>query len=209
MPIVDGYRITLTIEGRQLGGTAACNGYGATLSGDTGEVLVGEIGMTAMACQPPEVMASERTYTDGLTRVSRLALSGDMLELTGSGVSLSYVRLAAVPTGELLGTVWTLETLVQGDTASSVAGAPATLQLLPDGTVAGSTGCRELTGRYVVTGDEVLFTEFSAAGECPADLQTQDNHVVSVLGDGFTVAIEGDRLTMTSSGSDGLVYHSG
>ncbi len=85
-------------------------------------------------------------------------------------------------------------------------GEPATLELRADGTLVGSTGCRSLSGSYTVAGDEVVFTEFSADGECPSELQSQDDQVVTVLGDGFTVEIDGDRLTLTSSGSEGLVY---
>jgi heat shock protein HslJ len=61
----------------------------------------------------------------------------------------------------------------------------------------------------VVTGDVVQFTSFAAAGECHPDLAWQDGQVVTVLGDGFTVAIEGDRLTVTSTGGEGLTYRAG
>lgn len=84
----------------------------------------------------------------------------------------------------------------------------ATLEFRADGTLSGSTGCRKLTGTYVVKGDEILATELAAEGRCPKDLADQDAHVVTVLGDGFTVAIEGDQLTLMSMGNLGLVYRS-
>ena len=49
-------------------------------------------------------------------------------------------------------------------------------------------------------------TELAAEGECPADLQAQDSHVISVLGDGFRASVEGQVLILTSSGGLGLVY---
>ena len=52
----------------------------------------------------------------------------------------------------------------------------------------------------------MLFSSFRMAGECPAELAEQDGLIVNVLGDGFTTAIEGDRLTLTSRGEEGLVY---
>jgi hypothetical protein len=47
---------------------------------------------------------------------------------------------------------------------------------------------------------------FGAHGECGADVEDQDGRVVSVLGDGFTVEIDGDRLTVTAAGGEGLSY---
>jgi hypothetical protein len=57
-----------------------------------------------------------------------------------------------------------------------------------------------------VRGDEVLFTSFTADGECPEHLAAQDSHVVGVLGDGFRAAIDGERLTITNDGPLGLGY---
>ena len=42
--------------------------------------------------------------------------------------------------------------------------------------------------------------------DCPAGLQQQDSHVVSVIGDGFVPSIEGDLLTLMDPGGVGLVY---
>ena len=72
----------------------------------------------------------------------------------------------------------------------------------------GATGCRELTGTYVVVGDEVQMTNLRADGECPAELADQDAHVIEVLADGFTAAIDGPRLTLSSRGNIGLSYTS-
>jgi heat shock protein HslJ len=72
----------------------------------------------------------------------------------------------------------------------------------------GSTGCRTLDGNYTVSGAELVMTEMSAHGECPAELEEQDNHVVTVLGDGFRVVIEGEALSLTGAGEQGLTYRS-
>ncbi len=58
----------------------------------------------------------------------------------------------------------------------------------------------------MVVGDEVTATTLAAEGECPRELEGQDAHVVTVLGDGFTVAIDGDRLSLSSQGRLGAVY---
>jgi heat shock protein HslJ len=75
-----------------------------------------------------------------------------------------------------------------------------------DGTLTGSTGCRAITGRYVVNGAEIAFNELSTEGECPADLAGQDAHVIEVLGDGFRAAVDGQVLTLSDANGKGLGY---
>jgi heat shock protein HslJ len=206
MSVLDSHPITLAFTVDEVRGTAACNGYGAgyTISGS--EISLTGLGATEMACIPEEVMESEARYLDALLRVSGFTSTEDTLTLTGDAVELVFAALPPVPTAELTGTVWVLESLIEGDSASSAAGERATLELFTDGSMLGSTGCRALHGRYAVFGAEVTMPEMAAEGECPADLQPQDVHVVNVLGDGFRVVVEGQQLTLTASGGLGLVY---
>ena len=200
-----GYRVTLLVDGDQAGGTSACNRYGASWSAHGGQVAVGMPSSTEIGCAP-DVLAAEESYLAALPRVTAAAREGDRLRLTGDGVDLAFTAREGVPVEALVGTTWELGTLVDGDTAATPAGDAATLRLEADGSLSGSTGCRQLSGRYVVTGDEVLFTSFAADGECPEKLATQDSHVVEVLGDGFQAALDGDRLTLTKAGARGLGY---
>ena len=57
--------------------------------------------------------------------------------LTGDGVELRFTPRAPVPDSALVGTGWVLETLVEGEMASSTLGEPAVLLLDADGTSAG------------------------------------------------------------------------
>jgi len=209
IPILDSHPITLSFTEDGAGGTAACNGYGGSysISGDT--IAFSELFQTEMACFPEEAMESERRYLEGLTRVETISLTDETLTLSGEDTELTLSKLPPVPTSELTGTVWVLDGLVTGDTVSSVSGERATLELFSDGSMLGSTGCRTLNGRYVIAGAQVVLNELAAEGDCPADLQEQDNLVVSVLGDGFGVVIEGDTLTVTSIGNEGLIYKAG
>lgn len=58
IPIVPGYRITLTIEDDSAGGRSACNWYGQTISIEDDSLTLGEGSSTAIGCHP-DVMASE------------------------------------------------------------------------------------------------------------------------------------------------------
>ncbi len=206
VPLVDGYPITISFTDEGFDGTAACNGYGGIyeIAGD--QITLSELFGTAMACVADGVMESEQTYLESLLMVDTFSTTDDSLTLTGEGVDLVFAALPAVPAAELTGTVWVLESMVDEDAVSSVGGERATLELFTDGSMLGSTGCRTLHGRFAVNGADVDMPELAAEGECTPELESQDSHVVTVLGDGFRAMVEGDVLTLTALGDQGLVY---
>lgn len=202
--VPDGHRVTLLIEEEQLGGTSACNSYGGEHRIGAGRFETDGLGGTDMGCEP-DVMEAETRYLEALGRAETIQVADDQLVLLGPGAELRFDTVAPVADEEIVGTRWVLETMVEGEVASSVAG-DGFLELHDDGTLEGSTGCRSLRGRWTTNGDQILFPEFAADGECPEQLQAQDGHVVTVLGDGFRAAVEGEQLTVTSTGDLGLVY---
>jgi heat shock protein HslJ len=206
IPILASHPITLSFTEDAAGGTAACNGYGGSyaISGD--ELTISEISSTEMACLPEETMESERMYLEALSRVVTFTMGDESLHLAGEEVDLVFVELQPVPTSELTGTVWVLDGLNEGAAVSTVIGDRATLELFSDGSLLGSTGCRSLNGTYIISGAEVTLTQFAAEGECPDQLQPQDSQVITVLESGFRAAIDGQTLTLTIAGDEGLIY---
>lgn len=205
--LVDGSRITINLEETSLRGTAACNMYAADVAIDGGSFRMRGGGVTDMACRP-NVMESERAYLDALHQVDSIARTGDRLTLIGDATELHFAWLPPIPTAELVDTRWELESLRHGtdNDGTVTSAAPAHLIMKSDGTVVGSTGCRDLHGEWTEQGDEILFTTFGAEGNCPKELREQDTHVVGALGDGFTVEIDADRLTVTGRFGIGLGY---
>lgn len=205
--VIESHPITLTIEGTRIGGTAACNGYGGRLVMRGGEIEIDDFAMTAMACEPGEVMKAEREYVAALERVGTIRSDGDGLVLAGRDVELRFAPLPPPPTAQLVDTVWVLETLFVGDVASPAMGDRATLEMRSDGTFTGSTGCRGFDGRWQESGEQIIAPTMGMTDQaCPAHLADQDSHVVSVVGDGFVPTIDGDLLTLTDPGGVGLVY---
>lgn len=211
VPIVTTHPITMTLDSGRIGGTAACNGYGGgyMLSGSDFSIQDG-LSVTEMACQPEDVMDSERAFLEALVATNRAELTNEGLVLRGPDTELTFTRLEPVPTSDLLGTVWVLEGLLNGDAVTSPASdaEPSTLELFEDGTFVGSTGCREISGLFEVTGAEVQFTDWGAEGECHPGLQEQDSRVISALEGGFRVEIDGNRMTTWVPGDEGLLYRS-
>ena len=204
--VVDSHPITIIFKDEALSGTAACNGYGGAYEHDEDNLRITEFFITEMACSPASVMQSEVEYTTALFNVDTVSVDGDRLELSGTRSDLTFTRLAAVPTSDLQGTVWVLDGLVEGEAVSTVSGERATLELFSDGSLIASTGCRTLTGSYIINDSEVQITDLSASGECTAELAAQDNHVISALEGGFRVEIDGDRMTTWVAGNEGLIY---
>ncbi|HSJ70849.1 MAG TPA: META domain-containing protein [Acidimicrobiia bacterium] len=205
-PIVDGYPITFSVEGEGFGGTAACNVYGGTIVRSDDSIALTEIFQTLMACMDNGVMEAESAFIAALGTVTDWSIVDGQLHLKGSGEPLVFDAVPEVPTEALVDTTWILDTVIQGDAASTPLGDEVTLVLAADGTVTGSTGCRTFSGTWVERNAQVVFTELTMEGDCSADLAGQDSLVVNVLGDGFTAEIDGPTLTITSMGNEGLIY---
>jgi heat shock protein HslJ len=201
--VPDDYRITLIFTGNEVGGQA-CNHYGGRyqLSAD-GTFRLGAMSMTEMACAEP-MMTVEAAYHAALNDVRAVAREGEVLTLSGEVTELVFDLLPPVPDAALQGTRWVLESLISGDAVSSAQG-DAWLVLEADGTMTGSTGCRDLSGRYVVRGDQVAWTDLRADGECGARLEQQDRAVLGVLEQPI-VAVDGDRLTLMLPNGEGLGF---
>ncbi|MCW2743100.1 MAG: uncharacterized protein JWR45_3522 [Blastococcus sp.] len=196
-----------TIEfsaGSRVGGTSFCNGYGGRYELDGGVLRLQDIASTAMGCAGP-VGAAEGAYLDVLlTGPLQAGVEGDRLVLGGDRGTLTFHRLPPVPTTELVGTRWVLESRVEGRTASAAVGEPAVLELREDGSFTASTGCRTLEGSWQATGDSVLLGDYAydTVG-CAPPLERQDLQLTAALGQGFQVSIEGDVLTLGDVDSRG------
>jgi heat shock protein HslJ len=198
-------RATLTFDGTQARGTSFCNHYSSGYSVDGDSIRFEAIGGTEMGCDP-DVMAAETAYVTALGMVETFARDGDDLLLTGEDVELRFRPIPPVPTSALAGTDWVLDTLIDGETASSVMGR-STLRLEHDGSFTATTACTTMTGRWQPTGDRVMFPEATGTSrDCPPEAAAQEAHEAAVLGSGFHVSIEEDRLTASSDDGRGLVY---
>jgi heat shock protein HslJ len=201
-----GGRATLVVSDGELGGTSFCNSYSGTYELDGDDLSVSGLGGTEMACAP-ELMDAESAYLAALGSVEQAATAEGYLVLSGGDAELRYRPVPEVPASDLVGTAWVLETLLDGEVASSTTGARAVLELADDGTLTASTGCRGLTGSWSLEGDVVRVTGVEPeAAACEPDVAAQDDQVVAVLSADFQVAVSEDSLTLTGADGLGLVY---
>lgn len=205
---LSGREVTLAVDGAEVGGTSACNLYGGRVDVSGTQVSFTDLGGTEMACDPP-VMELEQRYLTALQAVERGHRDGDHLVLSGPDVRLELTVAETTPDVDLVGTRWVLDSIVDGETASSSTG-EAGLRLLDDGTLRGTTGCGSVRARYSLRGDEALvdhLAERPRTHACSDEAERQHQHVVDVLSGGFGWRVEEDRLTVTDTTGLGLGLH--
>jgi|GEM_PF-364967 len=226
--VPDTARVTLEVspegDAWRVGGVAACNSYGGTVRTDgTTWAVADGFAVTEMGCDGG-LMDVERAYLDALLAVDAWQrTAGDELVLSGPDVELRFELLEALDPAALVGTTWLLDGLVSGTgpdgavSSTTPSADEATLRLAEDGTVEASTGCRTFTGTWVEPGDEVLLDTFGQRDDspnvgddgtptCDEAVLAQEDHVLSVLGDGFRAEVDGRRLHLTSRDGLGLTW---
>ena len=94
-PVPDGIVPTLEFDGARVAGSGGCNNYGSNASFEDGAVTIApEIMSTRMACQPA-VTEVETQFFQVLPTVSRFAVDGDTLTLTGDADEVLLVFTAS------------------------------------------------------------------------------------------------------------------
>lgn len=215
-------RITLSIaedtdgdaDTDAMGGTAACNGYGGSMRIDLDQLAIEEFSLTEMGCEEP-LQSAESAYVDRLLAMTAFTVAPDgaRLTLTGDGDELVFGGVVEVEEVSLVGTEWTVDTVLSGDTASSVpTGArQAVFRFDEDGTFTLFTGCRDFEGEWSLTGDTLQVPSsgvvavsrgVGADGEltCSDEAVTLEDAVLTVFGSGTAVELDGDRLMMMIRG---------
>lgn len=212
--LVKGSEIRLRFEKGRLGVTAGCNTMGGTYTLDGTRLTVSDLSMTEMGCDSP--LMEQDTWVAGLfTRAVQLTTGPDASLISGDVVLALTDREVVSPDKPLVGTRWVLDTLVDGDAASSLPqGSSGYLTLTTKTRYDTSVPCgTSQGGRYSVEGDRITFTSSSAGiADCfgtNPDVEG-DNGLVSeafrsVLGADVRWSIEENRLTITR-GDRGLGF---
>lgn len=198
--------VILRVYQDHVGGRAQCNQYGGALSLEGGEFKVTGVGGTAIGCGP-DVDASEAAYLTALGRIDRANVDGRALILSGPGAELRYVAVSPPPMSEVTGSDWTLTRYSSDDAWRVPEGEHARVRLEGDGSFTASTGCRAVTGMYVVSGDEIVVTSASSDGDCPARLQDQDAQVIGVLVGSYSIEVDNGRLILSSTRTTGILEY--
>jgi heat shock protein HslJ len=195
-PLAGSEPITLTFDGDRLGAQPGCNSLGGTYSLDVDRLEVADLAMTEMACLEPALMDQDQWFAELLLAGPTLALSGDTLTMTSGSTMLVFIdRETADPDRPLEGTTWVLDTIIEGDTASSVpAGVTAEL-IIAEGRLAAALGCNRGTAPVEV-GDTTLDIGPMAATRmaCPDAETSVENAMIATLEGVVDFEIDGPVL---------------
>jgi heat shock protein HslJ len=208
--LVAGTRITLNFfaDGHRLGAQAGCNHMGGPASFEGGRLVVNDMATTEMGCDPPR-HAQDEWLARFLTSKPTWDRSGSTLTLDNGTVRIVLEdREVADPDRPLRGTKWVVDTIVDGDAASSVpAGVEAFVTFEDDKRFRGNTGCNGMGGNSVVneakstiTFSEVITTKMA----CDDDRMRVERAVLDTLDGDVAYQIDADVLRLDGPGGHGL-----
>lgn len=199
-PLVPGTRVEVSFSDGRLSASAGCNLMGAEyqIVGDVLE-LVGDVSSTEMGCDPARHEQDE--WVSGLLGGSpRVVLDGAELRLIGNGAEIRLLdREVADPDRPLVGTTWTLETIIEGEVASSVpAGTSATLRFPDERSVEVDTGCNGGGGPADIEADTLVIGPLAlTARGCEGPADELERVVLAVLtSPEIAYSIEGPLLSI-------------
>ncbi|MET8380249.1 META domain-containing protein [Streptomyces microflavus] len=201
-----GSRLEIDPKGRAKAGFG-CNHIGADARVEGDRITFGKPVSTQMACDETTEKA-EKAALAAMDGEVTAKLSGEKLTLTTEGgdtIALSEEK----PAG-LVGTRWAVNTLLSGETATSV---PADLpkERVPhltfgkDGTVHGNSGCNSFHGKAAVKGSTIDFGPPAGTRKmCPEAEMEVERAVLAALDGPATYTIKGSTLTVTSKDGKGI-----
>ncbi|MFJ8776964.1 META domain-containing protein [Streptomyces microflavus] len=201
-----GSRLEIDPKGRAKAGFG-CNHISADARVEGDRITFGKPVSTQMACDETTEKA-EKAALAAMDGEVTAKLSGEKLTLTTEGgdtIALSEEK----PAG-LAGTRWAVNTLLSGETATSV---PADLpkERVPhltfgkDGTVHGNSGCNSFHGKAAVKGSTIDFGPPAGTRKmCPEAEMEVERAVLAALDGPATYTIKGSTLTVTSKDGKGI-----
>lgn len=201
-----GSRLEIDPKGRAKAGFG-CNHISADARVEGDRITFGKPVSTQMACDETTEKA-EKAALAAMDGEVTAKLSGEKLTLTTEGgdtIALSEEK----PAG-LVGTRWAVNTLLSGETATSV---PADLpkERVPhltfgeDSTVHGNSGCNSFHGKAAVEGSTIDFGPPAGTRKmCPEAEMEVERAVLAALDGPATYTIKGSTLTVTSKDGKGI-----
>ncbi|MEU6047769.1 META domain-containing protein [Streptomyces griseus] len=177
----------------------------ARVKGD--RITLGKPVTTQMACGE-DVEKFEKAAIDAMGGEHTAKLSGDKLTLTTEGGDT--MALSEEKPADLVGTRWTVTTLLSGQTATTV---PADLPkertpyltFSEDGAVQGHSGCNSFRGKATVEDGTITFGPVAGTRRmCPEQEMAVERAVLAALKGSTAYTIKGSTLTVTAEGGKGI-----
>lgn len=204
--LADGTQISVEIteDGRLLV-NAGCNTMSGLVDVSGGRISAPELAVTGLGCDAPRHTQDEWLAAIIAARPT-WRLDADNLVLSSGATQIVLLdRKLAQPDLALQATKWVVDTVIDGDTASSIAvQSPATLVFGP-GQVQVFAGCNSGSGSYQLTQRQLTFGELALTRKaCEPELMQFEQSVLAALSGVVAFEIEADRLTLKHPSGKGL-----
>ncbi|MGW0394867.1 META domain-containing protein [Streptomyces sp. NPDC003042] len=189
-------------------GNYGCNGFTAEVTRHGASALTVTPGATTtMACENTDFETAFAKLFQGRLTIDR---GPDRLTLkTADGSTIAMTTKQPVPDAPLTVTVWTVDSLISGESVSSVpteVAGRARFTLAPDGSASGTLGCNRFSARATVDGPTVSFGPLTTTRiACEGAAGEVERTVTDLFGSGpLTWKIQGRNLTFTAPDGKGL-----
>ncbi|WP_149179977.1 META domain-containing protein [Streptomyces sp. TRM49041] len=196
-------------SGGRAKGNFGCNHFTATATVEGDTITVSEVAMTEMACEEP-VRSFEDGFRETFTGRLDARLDGDRLTLTApDGDTIALTEQPAAP---LVGTTWSVDSLLDGETASSLPAGTrgkAHLTIADDGSVRGALGCNSFSGTVKTEGDKLTFGPLAVTRKmCTKPEMELEQQLYGTLSSGpVTFRLQHRALTVTEPDGSGFAAH--
>ncbi|WP_327355036.1 META domain-containing protein [Streptomyces sp. NBC_01304] len=207
-----GAHVSIDDKGRA-SGNLGCNSFGgqAVIKGDT--VKVDKIAMTEMGCNE-KITKLESALMRAFEGDLKAKVSGkDAKQLTLTTAKGDSIDLSAEPPAELTGTKWTVNALLKGEVATSLAKGtkPVHLTFGKDGTVSGNLGCNNVTTSAKIGKDGKI--TLGPAGTtrmmCAKGAMETERELLKLFDGTVTYELKHRSLTLTNADGVGLSANAG
>jgi heat shock protein HslJ len=202
---IAGTRLRLSFDAGQLSFNAGCNSYAGPYSICAGKLCVSDLGGTLIGCDA-ELHTQDEWFASFFAAAPRLDVAGAALTLQGASATLELLdRELADPDRPLTGRVWTIDTFIQGASASNVPMAVRpTLEFGSDGTLRVFDSCNGGGADYARNGQALTLSSVGYTEVACSGTRVTEDRVHAVIAEGeLTFTIQANRLTLMR-GSSGL-----
>lgn len=205
--LVQGTEVSLAFtDDRRLVANAGCNTMSGAVSLADGRLRTEGLAVTEMGCDPPR-HEQDTWLAEFLDAEPSWELAESRLVLRGGDTELVLTdRTVADPARPLIDTEWTVDTLVEGESASSTpAGTPPATVTFGKDRVEVFGGCNGGSAAYRVEGDTITIEALMMTRKaCAPDIMRLESAVVGVLDGSVTYTVESDVLTLDHPSGKGL-----
>lgn len=200
-PLVKGSRIRFEFTGSDVQITAGCNTMNGSYTLEEERLEVGPLASTEMAC--PEPLMDQELWVSELLEEPVTMEGGEEFTLTAGDVVLTLEdRKNMTPDASLTGTTWQLDSLIDGESATSAPTGNATITLDGSGNIKVRSYCNNGAGKVTVgdgTMDIGAIMMTMRACEDP-EKGKAESAMKKVLNGEVSFEIEEKRLTITKGG---------